>query len=308
MNPKISVIVPVYNAEKTLHKCIDSILGQSYKDWELLLIDDGSTDASAAICDEYAQLDNRIRAFHKQNGGVSSARNIGLDNAEGEWITFVDSDDFLADNALEIVDWNVVNEDFLLFPFYYRYIDGGSKVYSLGTIGEIDYLDSFLKEELGEMIFRTPWSKLFKRDIIDSLRFNENIKCGEDTLFVLSYLYRINRCRIYDTPFYVFNQDLKELCIKYKQTVSKAVYALSAIYSAYEKLNIRCPKFELGIFFDFKSCCQYEINKNSLLWFRNSEVKRIHSKLKCYMGFEQRLRYKLLSYSIISKMNVLLRR
>ena len=93
--PKISVIVPVYNTEKYLHHCIDSILSQTFIDFELLLIDDGSKDSSGTICDEYAAKDNRVRVFHKENGGTSSARNMGLDNARGEYITFVDSDDWI---------------------------------------------------------------------------------------------------------------------------------------------------------------------------------------------------------------------
>lgn len=100
MFPKISIIVPVYNAEKTLHRCTNSIINQLYQNWELLLIDDGSTDNSSVICDEYVRKDKRIRVFHKENGGVSSARNVGLDNAEGEWITFIDSDDWVENNYL----------------------------------------------------------------------------------------------------------------------------------------------------------------------------------------------------------------
>lgn len=97
----VSIIVPVYNTDKFLHRCIDSILAQTYTDFELLLIDDGSKDSSGTICDEYAAKDVRVRVFHKENGGVSSARNMGLDNARGEWITFVDSDDWIDDNYLE---------------------------------------------------------------------------------------------------------------------------------------------------------------------------------------------------------------
>ena len=98
--PIMSVIVPVYNTEQYLHRCIDSILTQTYTDFELLLIDDGSKDKSGDICDEYALKDSRIRVFHKENGGVSSARNLGLDNAAGEWITFVDSDDWIIESYL----------------------------------------------------------------------------------------------------------------------------------------------------------------------------------------------------------------
>ena len=110
----ISIIVPVYNAEKTLNRCVSSILSQTFQDWELLLIDDGSTDRSGKLCDEYAAKDQRIKVFHKKNGGVSSARNIGLDHAKGQWVTFVDCDDWIVDSALDI-DYDETNEDLLLF-------------------------------------------------------------------------------------------------------------------------------------------------------------------------------------------------
>ena len=100
-NPKISVIIPVYNAESTLRRCVDSVLAQTFTDFECLLINDGSKDKSGEICDEYARKDSRVRVFHKENGGVSSARNVGLDNARCEWITFVDSDDYFQQGFLE---------------------------------------------------------------------------------------------------------------------------------------------------------------------------------------------------------------
>ena len=117
VNPKISVIIPVYNAEVYLHRCVDSLLSQSFKDFELLLVDDGSVDSSADICDEYANGDERVRVFHKKNGGVSSARNLGLDNARGEWVVFVDADDWIVDNGFN-VDYNILQEDLILFPYY----------------------------------------------------------------------------------------------------------------------------------------------------------------------------------------------
>ena len=95
MNPKISIIVPIYIAEKTLHCCIDSILSQDYTDFELLLIDDGSKDASGKICDMYAENDERIRVIHKENSGVSDSRNMALDEAKGEYLQFLDSDDWI---------------------------------------------------------------------------------------------------------------------------------------------------------------------------------------------------------------------
>ena len=97
----LSIITPVYNTASYLPDCFESILSQSFQDFELLLVDDGSTDGSGDVCDIYAQRDSRIRVFHKENGGVSSARNLALDNAKGEWVYFVDSDDELLPNGLE---------------------------------------------------------------------------------------------------------------------------------------------------------------------------------------------------------------
>lgn len=197
MNPKISVIVPVYNAEKTLHKCIDSILGQSYKDWELLLIDDGSTDASATICDEYAQLDNRIRAFHKQNGGVSSARNVGLKNARGEWIAFVDSDDELLPCALDVffsgakyrANIDLVSVGYEVYSTngdFFSTLDEKNKneqqVFDINQAVKRMYCDKFYQFYV--------FTKLFKRSVIidAGLHFDETLYFSEDRLFIINYL------------------------------------------------------------------------------------------------------------------------
>lgn len=110
MNPLISIIVPIYNSEKTLKKCLNSIINQTYVDWELLLINDGSKDNSGNICDEYAIIDRRIKVFYKENGGVSSARNLGLDNACGDWVTFCDSDDFVFPDWLSNYVENISDE------------------------------------------------------------------------------------------------------------------------------------------------------------------------------------------------------
>ena len=100
-NPNISIICPVYNAEKYIHKCIDSVLAQTFTDFELLMIDDGSPDCSGRICDEYAEKDSRVRVFHKENGGVASARQVGLDNAIGEYTIHIDPDDWVEPNMLD---------------------------------------------------------------------------------------------------------------------------------------------------------------------------------------------------------------
>ena len=186
--PKISVIVPVYNTEKYLHRCVDSILAQNYTDFELLLVNDGSTDSSGTICEEYAQKDNRVRVFHKENGGVSSARNIGMDNARGEWITFVDSDDFVFDNYLENFDVNN-NKDYDLISQGLK-IDknfNGSSVFGFSFNGGVN---DWLNKATEYGVFGYTVIKLFKLEVIknNNIRFNTEIRFQEDELFVLSYL------------------------------------------------------------------------------------------------------------------------
>ena len=107
MEKRFSIIVPVYNVEKYLSTCVESILSQTFNNWELILINDGSTDYSGIICDEYKKKDTRIKVFHTENKGVSAARNIGLKNAIGEWIAFIDSDDYMEKNWLEVVSMTI---------------------------------------------------------------------------------------------------------------------------------------------------------------------------------------------------------
>ena len=115
---KISVIIPVYNVEKYLKRCLDSVINQTYKNLEIILIDDGSTDKSGNICDEYAAKDKRIIVIHKENGGLSDARNKGLDICTGDYISFIDSDDWIENGFYEYVVNNVKDNDLLIFDYY----------------------------------------------------------------------------------------------------------------------------------------------------------------------------------------------
>ena len=129
-SPQISVIIPIYNVERYLRQCIDSILAQTFTDFELLLIDDGSPDGCPAICDEYAEKDARIRVFHKQNGGVTSARNKGLDNAKGNWIIYIDGDDWIEPTYVEELYNEAINNeaDIAICAFRFVYEDGSSVI------------------------------------------------------------------------------------------------------------------------------------------------------------------------------------
>lgn len=198
MTPKISVIVPVYNVEKYLPRCIDSILSQTFTDFELLLIDDGSPDNCGKICDEYAAKDSRVRVFHKPNGGVSSARNLGLDNARGEWIAFIDSDDYVdVDYLEELVSFK---------------INSGAELVAISTkVGETEKSVTLSNNQFSLVFskykfvnFCPPWGKLFVRELItkQNLRFNEKVRLGEDVMFVLLYLLSIEKITLLSSNKY----------------------------------------------------------------------------------------------------------
>ncbi len=200
----ISIIVPVYNAEKYLDQCIQSILSQTYTDFELLLIDDGSTDSSGAICDRYAEQDSRVRVFHKENGGVSSARNLGLGNAKGEWVTFCDSDDYV--EGCWLTNYMEKSKESELVCQSINVLKNGSKFdyYHLATANyettnDILYVLKNSWQMLGSLC-----NKLFKTNIIkqNSLYFNEEIKFCEDTEFVTRYLKYVNRMSNIDSGGY----------------------------------------------------------------------------------------------------------
>ena len=182
--PKISVIVPIYNMELTLARCLDSLLSQSYANYELLLVNDGSTDKSGDICHEYALKDDRIKVFYKKNGGVSSARNMGIDNASSEWITTCDPDDVVKDDWLDIFVRNSENTDLVIQGYM---TDKSNFVHGIDYAG--DAKGAFMA------LFSVPmrgsiWTKVFRRDIINknNLRFNESFIFREDEEFVLRYL------------------------------------------------------------------------------------------------------------------------
>ena len=193
--PKVSVIVPVYKAEKYLHRCIDSILAQSFTDWECILVDDGSPDGSGAICDQYAEEDARIRVIHKENGGVSLARNVGLEVAQGIYLTFVDSDDWIEKMCLETCVREMDDNRLDLLQFGYKRIASSGKILvdvPLGTpvVGKEKYIElQKFNVCVGGGVYRL--------DTIQKhhLRFEIGMKLGEDQKFFFEYLMYADKIR-----------------------------------------------------------------------------------------------------------------
>lgn len=178
--PVFSIIVPVYNTEQFLDKCVSSILAQTYNDFELILVDDGSPDNCPQICDKYAQSDSRIKVLHKKNGGVSSARNLGISVARGTYIWFIDSDDYIEPFSLQ-----------RLFDIQNNY-NAELYVFNNGSVCEMsteNINDFFRKYYFTYVLGFNPWNKLYKRDIINAnnLQFDKQEKIGEDLLFNINY-------------------------------------------------------------------------------------------------------------------------
>ena len=194
--PKISIIVPVYNAEKFLHQCLDSILNQSFQGFELLLIDDGSKDRSGIICDEYAAKDSRIRVWHQVNGGPGYTRNMGLDRAIGEHICFIDSDDYWEEGLLAHYMAKSSKADLTYYSF--RYIEEGKEDVLEHFDNEIisgrtsieEYIQPIRYRSYQSCIVDVPWGKFYNRNIIEKyhLRFPEDINFKEDEIFNYRYL------------------------------------------------------------------------------------------------------------------------
>lgn len=198
MGPMISIIVPIYNAESSIDKCIQSILDQSYQNFELILVNDGSTDHSGKVCDDYKVSDQRVIVKHKPNGGVSSARNVGLDLVQGKYIMFVDSDDWIEKGALEIIHQSILscNSDALIFGIVKSLVSDHKVIkselnglYKQGKINIKELVNNFIYY-LNSVGMQPSWMYVFKSDIIEGqqLKFNENSVLYEDFDFNLRYL------------------------------------------------------------------------------------------------------------------------
>lgn len=203
----VTIIIPVYNADKYLRKCLESVLCQTYAEFELILVDDGSKDQSGMICDNFASEDTRIRVIHKSNGGVSSARNTGLDLATGDFITFIDSDDSVDKDLLKTFVDQIHDNDLLISGF--NYIKSNS-VEKRNVEEARQYTSQSLKEDFdflyANCYINSPFAKFYRRELIGKNRFDDTVLLGEDLLFNLTYL--ANCKNILLLPYAGYNYNL----------------------------------------------------------------------------------------------------
>lgn len=206
----VTIIVPVYNSENTIARCIESVIGQEFTDFEFIIVDDGSKDRSGAICDEYAAKDKRIRVIHKENTGVSDSRNLALSQARGEYIQFIDSDDWLTDDATSLM-YKTAKEkncDMVISDFY-RVV--GQRVSQKGDIEEDSIMTreqfaAHMMDNPADFYYGVLWNKFFRRDIIEkyNLRMDEQINWCEDFMFNLEYIRHADNFYALRVPIYYY--------------------------------------------------------------------------------------------------------
>ena len=242
MKPLISVIVPVYKSEKYLDKCVESIVNQTYKNLEIILVDDGSPDNCPQICDEWAKKDSRIKVIHKENGGVSSARNAGLDNSFGDYIGFVDGDDFIENDFYECLYDNLVENgadiSFCSFKTLDEKIGEYAKSNNYGntekSLAGEELLSEFFSTCKGELV--SFCNKIIKRSLFDELRFPQGRVFEDWTLAPMIY----SRCeKAVFSPEYKYCYVVHQGSIMRTQTVKRFADCVSADYDHYCFFNNR---------------------------------------------------------------------
>lgn len=253
MGEKISVIVPVYNVEAYLERCVESILQQTYAHFELILINDGSTDSSGQICDHLASQYENIKVYHIENAGVSNARNMGIQLATGSWVTFIDSDDFVTQDYLATLASAVegLNVGFVIAPLHH--IKNGVVTDLPPHSGKTELWST--EETMKELLMTTrtsffPVAKLFKRDLLADDKFNTNYHLAEDALFLTELLLKTRcSCVFIDKPVYYYdhregsattsvNRHVFDTIEVYKQIIAQVSQAFPNL--KYELINREC--------------------------------------------------------------------
>lgn len=233
---KFSIIVPIYNSSSFLTGCLNSICIQKYTNFEVILVDDGSTDNSCDICKKYVNKDRRFRYLYKTNGGVSAARNAGIKNATGEYILFVDSDDIVADDWLSILHNNLETSD--LYIYSYGYIDKLKQINKLNVGGCFSVIDTIfnINDSLRTQILYKIYNKVYCKRIIleNDIQFDESINMGEDLRFNLEYFKHIENIKFIDRCLYFYRvNNSTSLCHKCDIDYNLIVNEIEAVVQFY---------------------------------------------------------------------------
>ena len=284
-NCSLSIIIPVYNTAPYLQVCVDSVLSQVFSaSFELLLIDDGSTDGSETICDFIAERDSRVRVFHQSNKGASSARNLGLSLAKGEWICFVDSDDYLDEGYFDVT----LDDRIDLYVRNWCFVGDECIDYCPPQTVTCEQYWPYLQEHAHRDRFRTVAGLFLKRRIVDSLHFDERFRLGEDTLFMMDYLAKCHSLQVVDGACYRYRR-CENWGKKRKLEWEETQEYLSAFWSRYSSFPVALPKLSDFIFGFF----YFQTNKDGLAhnWLLSIPVLNYKRTLLSSKGIKYRLKY-----------------
>lgn len=243
----ISIVIPIYNAEKYLEECLNSIKNQTYKNFEVIMVNDGSKDNSETICKSFLKSDSRFRYFTKENGGVSSARNLGLDNVEGDYITFIDSDDWVDENYLDLLITTVKKNHSDIVVSSYKQFNNIDifylRAYSLQEkyllnferMNRDDFLTIFPKLMSTNVCFNNAVAKLFRKELVNDLRFDTSIKYGEDLDFYFRLYLNVDSISYVDEPTYIYRSHGDSTTSNFNQ--EHAEQELTIFKQMYEKIQ-----------------------------------------------------------------------
>lgn len=240
--PLVSIIVPVYNAAPLLARCIDSIRFQAYQNLEILLINDGSTDASQKICEMYARVDDRIRVIARDNSGVSATRNHAIARAQGKYLQFVDSDDWLDENATRLLVERAESTEADLVIAHYCRVDGDKQTVCgfIGQRGPISkrMFAEHLMDEPASFYYGVMWNKLYRREIVQAhdIRCNEELHWCEDFLFNLEYIRYCESFAAVQTPLYYYIKNAKGLTAHVARAPISTMQTRQMLFEYYKEL------------------------------------------------------------------------
>ena len=295
--PLVSVIIPIYKVEPYLRACVDSVLAQTYRNIEIILVDDGSPDGCPAICDEYATKDNRVRVIHKENGGLSDARNTGVDVAKGEWLCFVDSDDVVHTHMISLLIQQVLNnKDCKVCCCSYSEIaENEVPIFSDIPNSSVRFEQLNLEKYMYVPIWMTAWGKLYSKDLFLNIKFPED-RLHEDEFTTYKVLYNVEKIIYLASPLYFYRQRKSSImgCLT-KQNATDAFDALVERFLFFKskrevklarKVFIDISIFYVGLFQKrFKNTDTLDTKRRIKIFFKRQDFKMINvnEKIKLFV-------------------------
>lgn len=301
---KVSVIVPIYKVEQYLNRCVESLTNQSYRNLEIILVDDGSPDNCPQICDDWVQRDNRIVVVHKINGGVSSARNTGIENATGEYISFIDPDDIIHPNYYDIMMSHIVDSDCIICN-YEKFTDEIKFENTYTINAELLNSKQAIKKGFNKNfnIFYVVWNKIIKANIVKKCRFDESMKNGEDSVFAFDIINSCNKISYIDFALYGYyirkDGAVKKIDPVGKMNIAKMAVHICTPYMHDVDKNIKSRSRTIFSHILYSTMLEFK-NSGEEAYYR--ELKSILKKNKKAIISSENLSLKEKAFSIIEIM------